>query len=244
VSAPIFADQPLAPGIVTLRGIEAVVEPYHWAFEADHAAEIEAIWQREINQKDQLYNGEVLLQHAGHIIDGVFHARYFLTRYKPFFAWIRLGCPPPILRNGFAMAALRTWDGAFLLGEMAAHTANAGRVYFPAGTPDRDDLIGSQVDLYGSACRELQEETGISLQDVEVSRASTAVIEQNRVAFIFPAQLNIHRAEDARERILTAMSHLKDQELSDIVIVRNAGDLDFERMPNFQTTYLRHIFGV
>ena len=35
--------------------------------------------------------------------------------------------------NCFSMAALRSDDGAFLLGEMAHHTYSAGQIYFPAG---------------------------------------------------------------------------------------------------------------
>src|SRR5204862_5074520 len=80
-------------------------------------------------------------------------------------------CALPILRNCFPMAALRSSDGAFLLGVMGAHTATAGQIYFAAGTPDPNDIVGDTVDLEGAVMRELTEETGLGLAD-EVGRAA------------------------------------------------------------------------
>ena len=52
--------------------------------------------------------------------------------------------------TGSVSGTVRSSDGAYLLGVMNRHTANAGRVYFPAGTPDPDDIVGARVDLDGS----------------------------------------------------------------------------------------------
>ena len=66
------------------------------------------------------------------------------TDFAAFLTWRESGFPAANACNGFAMAALRGADGAFLLGEMAAHTASAGAIYFPAGSPDRQGDDGGE----------------------------------------------------------------------------------------------------
>ena len=90
-----------------------------------------------------------------------FSASYFETDFASFLAWRDWGFPDKGVFNGFGMGALLSQDGAFALGEMGQHTANAGRIYFPAGTPDLDDVRGEALDIEGSVAREVEEETGL-----------------------------------------------------------------------------------
>ena len=55
-------------------------------------------------------------------------------------AWRDWGFPDRAVRNCFSAGAIRASDGAFVLGVMGAQTANAGKIYFPAGTPDPSDV--------------------------------------------------------------------------------------------------------
>lgn len=223
--------------------IDAVLEPYDWPFPKERAAEIAEIWERETARTAALFNGTVLIQHRG-IRDGrVFRAGYAPTEYRSFLGWMRLGNPPPLVRNGFAMAALQARDGAFLLGEMGPNTANAGKIYFAAGTPDLGDVVEGRVDLAGSVLRELAEETGLTVKDVTVEQRWTSVMGTSRVAFMRPVRIDLP-AEDARTLMLERMKSLEEDELADIHIVRTARDLDEGRMPPFQLAYLRHVFGV
>ena len=94
-------------------------------------------------------------------------ASYFEVDFASFLAWRDWGFPDKDVFNGFGMGALRASDGAFVLGEMGEHTANAGRIYFPSGTPDLDDIRGDALDIAGSVARELEEETGLTPADYQ-----------------------------------------------------------------------------
>lgn len=229
--------------IVALDRVEAKVEAFDWGFARERADEIAAHWAGISAGKPAMFNGRVMLQHRAAIEDGVFHAGYFEADYAAFLSWRDFGLPPPAIRNGFAMAALRAADGAFLLGRMGDHTANPGKVYFAAGTPDREDARpDGTLDLAGSVTRELCEETGLTLDEITVGERWTAVIVPGRVAFMRPVGIDLP-AEAAREMMLDRIAQQDEPELSDIVIIRNLADCAGYDMPPFMTSYLAHIFG-
>lgn len=229
--------------IVALDRVEAKVEAFDWGFASERADEIAAHWALISASKPAMFNGRVMLQHRAAIEGGVFHAGYFEADYAAFLSWRDFGQPGPAIRNGFAMAALRAADGAFLLGRMGDHTANPGKVYFAAGTPDREDARpDGTLDLAGSVTRELCEETGLTLDEISVDERWTAVIVPGRVAFMRPVGIDL-AAEAARDMMLGRIAQQDEPELSDIVIVRNLADCAAYDMPPFMTSYLAHIFG-
>lgn len=228
--------------IVRLSRVDAVVEPYDWAFARENAGKIAAHWADISAGKPAMFNGRVMLQHRAAIRDGVFEAGYFETDYAAFMTWRDAGHPGPAIRNGFAMAALRASDGAFLCGKMGDHTANAGKVYFAAGTPDRDDARpDGTLDLAGSVTRELGEETGLRVEELIVGESWTALIEQGRIAFMREVRIDLP-AYEARALMLERMKDLEEEELSDIVIVRDLAETVKHDMPPFMRRYLAHIF--
>ncbi len=228
--------------IIRLSRVDARIEAYDWAFARENTALIAAHWAEISVDKPAMFNGRVMLQHHAAIHDGVFEAGYFETDYAAFLTWRDVGYPGPIVRNGFAMAALRANDGAFLCGKMGDHTANAGKVYFAAGTPDRDDARpDGTLDLAGSVTRELGEETGLRVEELQVGEGWTALVEQGRIAFMREVRIDLP-ADEARALMLERMKHLKEEELSDIVIVRDLTDTEKHDMPPFMRRYLAHMF--
>jgi len=229
--------------IIPIVRIEALFEQREWEFARDHAHEIKAHWETFKTRSPTLFDGRVLLQYERHLEDGVFRARYLATNYSAFLAWRDFGWPDKDIVNGFSMAALRAKDGAFLLGEMAGHTANPGKVYFAAGTPDPDDITPSgEVDLLANLMRELEEETGLKPSEVSVGEGWTAVFEGQRIAFMRPVTIDME-AKAARALILSRLAEQAHPELADIHIVRSRSEIDEARMPLFARAYLEHVLG-
>ncbi len=224
-----------------LDGVEAHVEPVDWPFARERKDEIAAHWLELSTGNPAMFNGTVLLQHRWRIEGGVYRAAYTPVDYASFVAWIRFGQPGAPRRNGFGMGALRSADGAFVLGVMADHTVNAGKIYFPAGTPDLDDVTSDgRVDLAGSLSRELFEETALRPDEVEIEDRWTLVSEGYRDAFMKPARL-VYGADEAR-RIMRERLSETDRELADIHLVRRPSDIIEARTPVFAAAYMRAIF--
>ena len=143
--------------------------------------------------------------------------------------------------NAFALAALRSADGAFVLGVQGSHTANAGRAYFPAGTPDLDDVRGDRVDLHGSVMRELREETGLGPESGVIGDEWTIVDAGPMVALFRRIQLH----DDAATVERTILAHIErepEPELGGIRLVRGPAEIDPSVMPGYLVAFLRHAY--
>jgi 8-oxo-dGTP pyrophosphatase MutT (NUDIX family) len=224
---------------VTALDVRCVERAWPWA-DANQEA-VEAFWEEAKAKQPKLFDGPVFMFADLRIEGGTCRAVCFETRFSRLLYAKTLGFPDPEVVNGFAMGALRAADGAFLLGVMGPQTANRGQIYFPAGTPDPSDLRDGTLDLMGSVVRELAEETGLKNGDYEVGQGWVSVRDGGLLAFLRPLRLSEPAAE-ARARMLGRMKQLKEQELSDIYVARDPGDVDERRMPAFIQAFLRWAF--
>lgn len=223
--------------IIPLSRLDLRFEPSPWPFAEERRAEIDAHFVKLRAAKPAMWNGRVLLLRRGEIAGGVLSGAYSEVDFASFIAWRDWDFPDKSVRNCFAMAAVRAADGAFLLGEMGAHTATAGQIYFAAGTPDRQDLVGDIVDLERGVMRELAEETGLTLADVVPESGWTAVLDGQRIALMKIVEARAS-AEELAERIRAFLSGQEQPELADVHIARTLSDLR-PSMPAFVTAFLK-----
>lgn len=210
--------------------------PWAWPFARERRAEIDAHFARAQAEKPELWNGQVLLGRNPVFIEDRFSADYFQTDFASFLAWRDWGFPNSGIFNGFGMGALRGNDGTFVLGEMAAHTANGGRIYFPSGTPDPDDLRDGIVDIAGSVAREVEEETGLTPADYRAEQHWHCVISGALMAMIRVLNVPV-TAEELRVRIEANLARQQSPELAALHLVRSANDFS-PAMPPFVTAFI------
>jgi 8-oxo-dGTP pyrophosphatase MutT (NUDIX family) len=223
--------------IAALDRTAITFEARPWRFAEGRRGEIETYFAEFCRQHSDVWNGRVFLLN-GHTIEGrVLRGSCFETDYASFCSWRYWGFPDATVYNVFAAAALRGADGAFLVGEMASSTANAGLVTFPCGTPEPDDLdTAGRLDLAANLRRELFEETGISMDEVRAEPGWTMVRDRCYLALVKV----VEAAEDAdalRARIMRHLAREDRPEFIDIRIVRSPADLE-PAMPPFLSGFL------
>lgn len=226
--------------IVPLQRAELRFAPRRWPFSDERRADIDAHFAHMRRDKPRLWNGRVLMLYEHAIGDGEMRGSYLETDFASMMCWHAWGWPDRTMRSCFGQAALQGSDGAFVLGVMGAHTANAGKIYFPSGTPDPRDVVGEQVDLAGSVLRELEEETGLTAAEVEPESSWCAALTGARIA-MFKRVRAAAPAAELRERMLDHIAAEAEPELADIRLARGPDDLD-PMMPNFVSAFLTHVW--
>lgn len=210
---------------------------FDWDFARERAREIDAHWRGLVAARPQMFDGQVLLMRDARIAGDALHARAFVTRFRNFQAWKDFGFADPNVVNIFSMAALRSSDGAWMMGRMGAHTANAGQVYFPAGTPDLDDLRDGMVDLDASAWRELGEETGLGSTDC-AARPGWVVVRDGATVACMKVMDCSAPAGAIAARVALFLGREARPELDGLVAIRGPDDADAARAPRFIHAFL------
>ena len=229
-----------SPVIHRVTSLDLPVQPWSWPFAEERRADITAHFALKQRERQKLWNGRVLLDGKPVFAGERFSASYFETDFASFLAWRDWGFPDRDVFNGSGMGALRCADGAFVMGEMGPHTANAGRIYFPSGTPDLDDIRDGAVDIPGSVVRELEEETGLKPGDYRSDAYWHCVFTGPAVAMI--RLLHVDTSGEAlRARLEANLALQAHPELSAIHLVRGPRDLT-DAMPRFVTAFVEAQF--
>jgi 8-oxo-dGTP pyrophosphatase MutT (NUDIX family) len=220
----------------SVKRLELSFEPTVWPFADERRVEIGSHFEKVRAAKPEVWNGRVLMCHNPRADGETYRADYFETDFASFLAWRDWGFPDKSVFNSFGAGALQSADGAFVLGRMSPHTANAGRIYFPAGTPDPDDIVGSSVDLAASVVREMEEEVGLKPADFDAADGWT-IVETGQVVACFRRLTSPLSASQLTRRIEAFLASETLPELSGVKLVRSASDFD-AAMPDFIRAFL------
>jgi 8-oxo-dGTP pyrophosphatase MutT (NUDIX family) len=229
------------PVLHEVGGFDMRVSAEPWWFAERHAEEIAAHWRAAAAKNPALFNGRVLIARELLVEDGIVRATYVEIDYSVLLYWRSLGFPSlGGAANCFGAGVVVTADGAVLLAEMGRHTANAGRIFFPAGTPDRSDLRGDRLDIESSILRELGEETGLTRSVVRPSEQRWAILDGPLAACARRLDTDLD-ADELEERIRGFLAEEEQPELGGVVLARSMADVDPVRVPAYAQALLRRL---
>lgn len=225
-----------------VEGVDIRFERRRWAAAEPRRAAIAAHFRDFTATHPGVWNGRILLSREHAIAGGVLTGTCFESDYASYLAWRDGVFSDDAVKNCFGMGIIQASDGAYILGVMGRHTANAGMAYFPAGTLEPDDLVDGAVDYAGSIRREVEEETGLTPEDYVAAPGWHVVFAGFRVAMgkVLRARA---RGDALRARILDHLAGEAEPELSDILVVRGPADLTVP-MPPHMPVFLHYAWEV
>ncbi|MBN9071328.1 MAG: hypothetical protein J0H34_06915 [Rhizobiales bacterium] len=216
--------------VVPVERVEVRLDPAPHPFELGHAREIEANWQREVAANPALFDGRMVLLSALCYEGGRLRGRCHEVRFATMLYWRRNKAAADV-EHCFAHAALVSGDNALVAIRMGRHTANPGRVYFAAGSFERQDFIGGLVDVYGNMRREVAEETGLDLADFQ-AEPRYYFYSGDHSTVLIQRYLTREPADAVARRIESHVAVDAEPEIQGPVVIREADDLPDGVLPH------------
>lgn len=226
--------------ILPVDQVDVRLDPDPHPFETANAAAIEENWRAETRANPALFDGTVVLLSEFGYADGRLFGRCHAVRYATFMYWRkdRVGT----VAHAFAHPMLVAGDNALVAIRMAAHTVNAGRVYFAAGSFEPEDFPDGVVDPHGNMVREVKEETGLDILDARRGERHYALATE-RGTVIFRRYFLDETAVEIANRIRDFVAGESEPEIEEPVIIRNARDLPEGLMPHMRPLVEWHFSG-
>ncbi len=211
---------PIDGTVVPIRSYRLSVLPGRHPLEETMREAVAENWAIEHAANPMLFDGRMVLQHRIRLRGETIEADGYLASFSTFLWWRKQED-----RSGachlFGYPVIVSSDGALIAVEMAPHTANAGQVYFAAGSLDPSDVVDGVCDLAGNMHREVLEETGLDLRQAETDGLIYASYRSRRLTFFQIFQFDA-AAEELVEGINRFARDAKEQEISGAVAIRNA----------------------
>jgi 8-oxo-dGTP pyrophosphatase MutT (NUDIX family) len=226
--------------IVPVDDVDVRLDPGPHPFETANAAAIEDNWHAEKRANPSLFDGTVvLLSEFGYAANRLF-GRCHAVRYATFLYWRRdrIGTAAHVFAHPMLVAS----DNALIAIRMAAHTVNAGCVYFAAGSFEPEDFPGGIVDPHGNMVREVVEETGLDISAVPRGERCHA-LSTDRGTVLFRRYYLAEDADEIARCIEAFVAGEKEAEISGPVIIRGADDLPEGLMPHMKPLIEWHFAG-
>ena len=211
--------------------VRLVAEPH--PFERDNAEAIAANWAMEKAERPALFDGIVVLLSELAYRDSRLVGRCHAVRFSTFMLWRKLK-PVTSAEHAFAHAMLISSDNALVAIRMGSHTANAGKVYFAAGSFEPEDFRDGLVDLDYNMLREVREETGLDLGTASREERCHALSVESGTVIVrcFRAA---ETADELAERIRAFVATDPEPEIEGPVIIRGMHDLPEGLMPHMHS---------
>ena len=215
--------------ILPVDDIDVRLDPSPHPFTKGREKAIAENWTLEVRRKPALFDGTVVMLSDFGYADGRLSGRCHAVSYATFLYWRKERVATAA--HAFAHPMLVSRDNALVAIRMAAHTVNAGRVYFAAGSFEPEDFPDGLVDAHGNMVREVMEETGLDISNVRrEDRHHALATDQGTV--IFRRYFLDDDADTIASRIHRFVASESDPEIEGPVVIRNSSDLPSGLMPH------------
>lgn len=212
-----------ADTIVPVRTVDVTLDPSPHPFAVANADAAARHWEEAVRQTPALFDGEVALLSSLGLDGAVLKGRCHIVRYSTFVYW-RKERAAAGAGHFYAHPMLVSSDGALVAVRMGAHTLNAGRVYFAAGSFEPEDFRDGKADLEVNMRREVREETGLDIANAPHDR-DYQILARNTGTVIFRRYYLDRTADRLAAAIKAHVASEADPEIEGPVVIRDARDL-------------------